>query len=197
MKMSGYANPNYYWNGSIGNKTMSDLIELEDEVLKEDEVLEEEEQDMPSVNHSTVQAQITGLLFNDGRFRVMVELSLDASQIDLSQFGLKMKDEIIPDVCLYLKGKRYTERGDDLLRMPEMPLLAIEILSPSQSVSSLIAKIKAYFALGIQSCWLVIPATETVTVYSKPNEFISFGAKDTEAFDEVMDIRLPIQNIFE
>ncbi|RKZ75044.1 MAG: hypothetical protein DRR19_29620 [Candidatus Parabeggiatoa sp. nov. 1] len=134
---------------------------------------------------------------NDKRFRVKVELSLDASQIDLSQFGLKAKDEIIPDVCLYLKGERRTERGEDLLKMPEMPLLAIEILSPSQSVSSLVAKIKAYFALGVKSCWLVIPPTETVTVYSKPNEFTSFGAKNVEAIDEVMDIRLPIQEIFE
>jgi len=53
------------------------------------ELEEEEYQEMGSLNHSIVQAQITGLLYPDERFRVMVELSLDASQIDLSQFGLK------------------------------------------------------------------------------------------------------------
>ena len=171
---------------------MNNLIKFD-----EDEVLDNEDQKMGSLNHSVVQGQITGLLFSDKRFRVMPELTLDVGSLDLSQFGLKIKEEIIPDVCLYPKGERKTERGDDILKMSEMPLLAIEVLSPSQSVFSLIAKIKAYFALGVKSCWLVIPATETITIYSKPNNFTSFSAKDTEAIDEVMDIRLPIQEIFE
>ncbi|RKZ75045.1 MAG: hypothetical protein DRR19_29625 [Candidatus Parabeggiatoa sp. nov. 1] len=44
---------------------------------------------MPSRIHSVTQAWITGLLSNDERFTPFVELSLDASQMDLSQFGLK------------------------------------------------------------------------------------------------------------
>ena len=38
---------------------MSGVIEFETEVL------EDEEQEMPSVSHSTAQGQITGLLFNE------------------------------------------------------------------------------------------------------------------------------------
>ena len=53
------------------------------------ELAEPEYQKMGSLNHSIVQARLTGLLFNDERFTLAVELSLDVTQIDLSQFGLR------------------------------------------------------------------------------------------------------------
>jgi hypothetical protein len=38
---------------------------------------------------------------------------------------------------------------------------------------------------------------QTVAVYSQPNQRKSFDVeRDTEVIDEVMDIRLPIQEIF-
>jgi hypothetical protein len=42
---------------------------------------------------------------------------------------------------------------------------------------------------------LVVPALKTVTVYSKEH-FKTFDVNNTEFVDEVMDIRLPIQQIF-
>ncbi|OQY56503.1 MAG: hypothetical protein B6247_03720 [Candidatus Parabeggiatoa sp. nov. 2] len=75
---------------------MSDTIELEDEII-EDEVRK-----MGSVNHSIAQTRTSTLLSSDERFEVLVELSLDASQIDLKRFGLKTKDEIVPDISVYI-----------------------------------------------------------------------------------------------
>jgi hypothetical protein len=44
---------------------------------------------------------------------------------------------------------------------------------------------------------LVIPATQSTTVYSHPNQYKTFDARrDAEVIDEVMDIRLPIQKLF-
>ena len=49
--------------------------------------------DMPSINHSYLQTQIVlALATENQKFTPFVELSLDASQIDLSQFGLKAKE---------------------------------------------------------------------------------------------------------
>lgn len=153
---------------------------------------------MGSLSHGIAQANMTTLLSNDDRFRIITELSLDASQIDLSQFGLKAKEELIPDVCLYSKKEvQRPTRGDDIPKMSKMPLLVIEVLSLKQTIDDIVTKFKAYFALGIKSCWLVIPANESVTVYSKPGDFVSFGTKEDEVVDEVMDIHLPIQKIFE
>jgi Uma2 family endonuclease len=169
---------------------MSELIEL-------DEVLENEEPRMPSKNHSFLMGRITGLLFNDERFTVMPELSLDASHIDLdlSQFDIKAKDELIPDISLYSNEVNLSEPLDEM-KVKDMPLLTIEILSPRQSMNDIIAQFHAYFALGIKSCWLVMPAIKSITVYPKPNQHNTFDLNDNEMVDEVMDIQLPMQKIF-
>jgi Uma2 family endonuclease len=159
------------------------------------ELEEEESQEMGSLNHSIVQAQITGLLYPDERFRVMVELSLDASQIDLSQFGLKAKDELKPDVCLYPRSVGLSE-PTDILKMLEMPLLAIEVVSPKQGIDGILAKFQAYFTVGIQSCWLAVPAIKSIAVYSQPTRFKAFNMNDTDIIDETLDIHLPIQKVF-
>jgi Uma2 family endonuclease len=102
---------------------MSDLIgEIEVE-CQENEV-----EEMGSYNHSLVQARIAGLLLNIKNYSVFIDLSLDAGTIDLSQLGLKAKDELKPDVSLYSETGGLKER--DVLKMRDMPLLAIEIISP-------------------------------------------------------------------
>ena len=165
---------------------MSDLNEFEDEAL------EDEEQKMGSLNHSMVQGQINGLLF----FQIMPELTLDVSPLDLSQFGLNAKKELIPDMCLYPKG-HLKKRGRDLLRVSEIPLLAIEVISPKQGSDDILAKFEAYFTLGVKSCWLVDPSLDVIHIYPQIDQHKTFDMSDTEVIDEVMDIRLPIKEIFE
>lgn len=150
--------------------------------------------DMPSINHSYLQAQIVLALAQNKEFTPFVELSLDASQIDLSQFGLKTKDELVPDVCLYKGRHKFNPLGDASKRT-DMPLLAIEVLSPTQGTEEILAKFKAYFALGIKSCWLIIPATEVIAIYSTQG-FESFGSKDTEVVDNTLNIRISTQPIW-
>ncbi|RKZ41280.1 MAG: hypothetical protein DRQ49_05760 [Gammaproteobacteria bacterium] len=171
---------------------MPSEVENQDELTE----LEYEDVDMGSLNHSLAQTQIVGQLLNDERFTTIVELNLDVGETDLKQFGLDVKRELKPDICLYPKGKLQPDWTCDVLKMQEMPLLVIEVLSPRQGIEEILAKIRAYFALGIKSCWMTIPANESITVYSKPREFISFSMKDTEVVDEVLDIRLPFKKIF-
>ena len=190
---------------------MSEVIELYKKVLDDnememDDIFQEEEIGMGSLYHSATQTHLANLLFNDDRFVVLVELSLDAGQIDLSPFGLKTKTDMKPDLCVYkrqpepkltkpLQPKRL---NTDVLRVTKMPLLAIEVLAPSQSVNELLMKFDAYFALGIQSCWLVMPSLEEVKVYSQQGTCQTFDTqRDTEVVDEALDIHLPIQKIFE
>ncbi len=162
------------------------------------ELRENEAQDMPSKNHSLTMGRITGLLFNDERFIVMPELSLDTSQIDLSQFNIKAKDGLIPDICIYreLPEEPADELDDDILKMTQMPELVIEILAPKQGINDILLKFKAYFALGIKSCWLVIPSVKVIKMYSAKGNKIFDIQHDTEVTDEVMDIHLPVQKIF-
>lgn len=160
----------------------------------ENEVFENEGVDMGSINHSLTQAKLTSLLDNDERFTVLTELSLDISKHDFSKYDIKAKDEVKPDVCVYSNEIGYQE--SDIIRMVDMPLLAIEILSPSQGTKELKDKIHAYFDLGVKSCWLVIPDAQLISVYAKQGDFTNFDMRDDEVVDEVMDIHLPIPQIF-
>jgi Uma2 family endonuclease len=157
---------------------------------------EEDCQDMGSLNHSLTQAQLVRSLPDD-KFTIAVELSLDISQIDSKQFGIKAKEELKPDVCLY-PNSVILSKPRDIMKMSNMPLLSIEILSPTQCVEDMLTKIQAYFALGVKSCWLVIPALTSVIVYASnsPDDFKNFDKRDTEVVDEVLNIRVPFQKIF-
>ncbi|MDM8560796.1 Uma2 family endonuclease [Candidatus Parabeggiatoa sp. HSG14] len=170
---------------------MTDSYEFENNAIDgEDEV--------GSLNHSTVQSNLCGLLkFKcDKKLAVMSELSLDISQYDLSEYRLGTQDEIKPDVCAYQNVPKIPDKEDDLIKVSQMPDLAIEVLSPRQAVSYLIRKINAYLELGVKSCWLVIPANKYIAVYSQPNQYKSFDLNSTEVIDEVIAIRLPIASVF-
>ncbi|MDM8559295.1 Uma2 family endonuclease [Candidatus Parabeggiatoa sp. HSG14] len=105
-------------------------------------------------------------------------------------------DELKPDVCLYPNSVEFSEPYD-ILKMSEMPLLAIEVVSPKQGLDDIVAKFQAYFSLGVKSCWLVTPTVKSITVYSQPNHFKTFDVNDdTEVVDDVLNIRIPLQKIF-
>ncbi|RKZ80700.1 MAG: hypothetical protein DRR19_23170 [Candidatus Parabeggiatoa sp. nov. 1] len=80
-----------------GSDKMSEVAEIDNEMAQ----IENEELNRGSLNHSFTVGRIAGLLFNDERFTMMPELTLDASQIDLSQFGVKAKKELKPDISIY------------------------------------------------------------------------------------------------
>lgn len=147
---------------------------------------------MGSFNHSTVQANLTYLLKRIGKYTVSVELSLDSSSLDKAIFDVK--DELIPDICVY--PKRQLIKSTDILKMTDMPLIAIEILSFRQFTSTLLEKFNAYFALGIQSCWLVDPVTRIIHVYSAIDQWRSFAMED-EVVDTLFDIHIPVADVFE
>lgn len=139
--------------------------------------------DVSSYNHAIVQINLAFLLKLLNRYDVLTELSLDIGD----------SREMKPDVCIY--PKRGLSRPRDILRMVEMPMLAIEILSPEQGTDEILEKFESYFKMSIQSCWLVDPAIEVVAVYQTMNKHSVFNAQ--EVVDEVLGIRLPLVQIFE
>lgn len=151
---------------------------------------EQEFDDMGSFNHSLVQGNLAHLFNLAGNFSVLVELSLDSSSLDRTKYNVK--DEMIPDVCIYPKRSLIPF---DVLRMQEMPLLVVEVISPRQWSLSLVEKFAAYFALGVQSCWLVDPVTEVVHVYKGISDHKTFA--DGNVVDEMVGIEFPVAAIFD
>ncbi len=159
----------------------------------------QEEREMPSQNYSLVQARLGGLFNLDDRFNAATELTLDVSQRDLTPFKIKATPELEPDIAVYYASEFDfidTAEDSDVLRVSQMPSLAIEILSPTQGTNEVVAKFRAYFALGIKSCWLVDPSLKNITVYKSPKESKTYDMTDGEVVDNLLDIRLPLSKIF-
>lgn len=166
-------------------------------------ILDEEaidgEDPMGSVKHGTIQSNIAGLLTYkcDKKIRTITELSLDISNFDLSKYNLNAKKELEPDISGYFVFPQIPDGEEDIIAVKDMPDLAIEILSPRQALSYLHRKISALFAIGVRSCWIVEPTTQTIFVYSEPKKYKLFQYSDEAVFDEVLGIHIPIKEIFE
>ena len=129
---------------------------------------------------------------------VCLNLGSALKQLDVysifSELTLLIEKDYIPDICVYPK-RRVDFIAEDIIKMTEMPLAVMEVLSPSQTIMEVLEKFEVYFEAGIKSCWLVIPPAQTVTVYTAPGKGQLF--KTGEIADSVLDIRIPIDVIFE
>lgn len=168
--------------------------ELNEQEFEEDRYDEgvEEFTDMGSFNHGYIQMRLGSLIEQTGQYTPVSELTLDVSGIDVAQFGLRSKEEVKPDICVY--PRRGLSRPQDILKMSDMPLLAIEIVSPRQGLYDLIIKFRVYFTLGIQSCWLVEPTINAVSVYTTIDQWETYTRDDV--IDEKLNLRIPVSQIF-
>jgi Uma2 family endonuclease len=138
---------------------------------------------MPSKNHSFVQGNLYfHLRSNFKKFQVLPELSL---QLESS--------EKVPDLAIF-ENIEFTP-GNDEIRVTQMPLCAIEILSPKQNLTELLVKAHAYFDNGVKSYWLVLPALRSIYVFSSALESEVYTHKDILK-DEQLGIELELKGIF-
>ncbi len=70
-------------------------------------------------------------------------------------------DRLIPDITVAYRKARYIE--DDLA---DAPLLAIEILSPGQTLSGMMNKCERLLNAGVPSCWIFWPEREKAWEYT-------------------------------
>jgi Uma2 family endonuclease len=158
-----------------------------------------EEADMASQHHSMTQFRMAAQLAKlDQEYNGATELSLDISdpnrQEILQKYGLSQTRELKPDIALYSVKNFQFPKGIDRVQVTEIPLLAIEIVSPTQNSLEIINKLKAYFELGVKSCWYVDPLSETVRVYNKAME--SEAYHNGEVVDKTLGIKIDLNRIF-
>jgi len=77
------------------------------------------------------------------------------------------------------------------------PDLAVEVLSPNDRASELLAKVQDWLGAGCRVVWVIDPATRTVSAYDRPNEMTVYGVSDELTGGQVVPgFRLPIAEIF-
>lgn len=140
---------------------------------------------MPSKNHSIVQSNLVFGLMTHYRqsFRFMSEINIDV-----------LGRTVVPDVGIFPKME--ADMAVDEVIVTQLPLTTIEILSPSQALTDLTDKARAYFQAGVKSCWIVLPDQQGVFVYSGPKEYNYFHGKDVLR-DPATGIELELAPLFE
>lgn len=142
----------------------------------------ERDKPTPSKHHAFIQGNLIFYLrLKYGEiFSVLPEISLN----------LPIRERV-PDLAIYPS----MEYGEEEVKMTQIPLCLVEILSPTQNHIDLILKRREYFDAGIKSYWLVFPDPKSVYVYSNPDEFEVFSYRDVLR-DPALDIELPLSEIF-
>ncbi len=106
----------------------------------------------PSYSHSMLLITIGSEINKGQKFRAFGELTIIIDGKDY-----------IPDISVY-KWRKANYLGKDIIKMEEMPLLAIEIVSPTQGKNELFEKTETYLQAGIQSVWIVDPQAHSIIV---------------------------------
>ena len=73
---------------------------------------------------------------------------------------------------------------------PGPPDLAVEILSPSDRASEVIAKVQEWLHAGCRAVWVVDPETETITVHESKERIFELSKLDSLSGGEVLPHRI-------
>lgn len=138
---------------------------------------------MPSKNHAIIQGNLTIELGSryQVQYRFLTEVKLDIPEKDA-----------VPDIAIY--PLLTFDPLHDEIKMTEMPLGVVEILSPTQTNDELLLKVGKYFDAGVKSCWLVIPTFRLISVFSDRQTSKTFI--EGELYDPVLDIKIDLGRIF-
>lgn len=103
-----------------------------------------------------------------------------------------------PDVAFVSKDRWTPGQGDT--QTPAwnvVPNLAVEIVSPSNSMNEVRGKVREYFAAGVEIVWVVLPEFDEVHVYDSPRSNRILAFEDELNGDPVVPgFRLPLADLF-
>lgn len=104
--------------------------------------------------HGTMQTAIAGIVNANRKAWHAVAITEQRLQISASRFR-------IPDVCVL----RRSDPVENIVR--SAPLACVEVLSPSDTLSSLQERIDDYLQLGVTNIWLIDPYRRRALVASR------------------------------
>ncbi len=140
---------------------------------------------MPNEQHSRTQLNISAAL--KAKYKKTLTVLPELSIVLGSRTA-------VPDICVYPRYDINWQQEPPAAKA-EPPLLAIEIVSPSQTLAEIREKTREYFAHGIQSCWIVQPELQTVSVLHPDEKARTYDSGTVE--DGVVGILITVEEVFE
>jgi Uma2 family endonuclease len=102
---------------------------------------------------------------------------------------------LAPDAAFICKERLGANLPDGFF--PGPPDLAVEVLSPNDRFSEVLAKVQNWLDAGCKSVWVVDPKTQTVTVYGADRKVAIFGSADALTGDDLFPgFSTPVAAIF-
>jgi Uma2 family endonuclease len=101
-----------------------------------------------------------------------------------------------PDIA-FVRAERLDPNRDRQRSVHLVPDLAIEVVSPSDRRSAVIAKANEYLRYGVQMVWIVDPPSRTVTVMQADGLVLTLRGSDVlDGGDLLPGLRIPLRDIF-
>jgi Uma2 family endonuclease len=122
--------------------------------------LEKDKQDeeMPSLNHSYICLQILRQLLQNENVEPLPELTLDIA------------NGLTPDISIFPKEQIHPNFFRDVSKFQQMPVLAIEVISSSQTIEELLEKAAQLIQAGVKAVWTIEPHSRSVFVTTSSEE---------------------------
>lgn len=145
---------------------------------------------MPTEEHGVIASNIVFLL------------KLFVKQFGYGRVGVEVRHRIpsdnhnsrLPDVSFSTTEREIVRQGS----VPEMPDLAVEIKSPSDTIRDLRQTADYYLAHGSKSVWLVFPHQRIVEIYRHDADIQILNDNDKIVDEELFpDYELAVSDIFE
>ena len=133
---------------------------------------------MPTLNHSLIQARIIQLLLNE------YPDFLTGSELHVRP---RENRYLVPDVAVLRKDQMYAP-------YPTEPIhLCVEVLSPDDRFSEVVAKCEEYLAWGVPMVWIIDPVNRVAWEFS-PNRSLHEVSLDGSL--TAPEIAIPLAELF-
>lgn len=145
----------------------------------------------PKARHSTLQRELIKHLDRSAEINKVAQVFPELRVT----FGGASR---VPDISVYRRD-RIPLDADGLIAddFTEPPNVAIEIVSPEQSVNALVRRCVWYVAHGVQMALLIDPADQSVLAFRPDQQLIAWRASDRIDLGDVLpDFGLTVEDLF-
>ena len=119
---------------------------------------DKQDEEMPSLNHSYICLQILRQLLQNEKVEPLPELTLDIA------------NGLTPDISIFPKEQIHPNFFRDVSKFQQMPVLAIEVISSSQTIEELLEKAAQLIQAGVKAVWTIEPHSRSVFVTTSSEE---------------------------
>ena len=136
----------------------------------------------PNYDHSEIVANVCSLLHTFVKANQL-------GHVGAGEAGLYT--EFDPDTVrgadvLFISNERRSQRDPEKTYLDVAPNLIVEVLSPSNHPADMIAKMREYFAIGVELVWLVDPPMRRVQAHRSLTNAQVFNENDTLTADDIL-----------